>query len=198
MTLELPYAGPNRTWGIEESFVYPPKGSPLIPKGWKRKRDGRYSEEGFRLALYDVEQKVLTEYNHRFAGVDEKKAILTEEDAKTFLDYSYKHQWHSVGPKMGVVSTNKVTRVGGFLGIGSTKRVEVFQEEQVVGWIFEIRRPGYTEDLFAGFTREDVLTAANKILENTKDTDHDSALLLDSKRHVGFYPPKTLGEQFPT
>lgn len=194
MTIELPYAGPNRLWVIEEGTVYPPK-----PKDWKTKRDGKYSEQGFVLALYDTEVERIDQYTINAHRGDPPTLIRSEEDAQEYLKNQgrWADRIRSHGPAMGVESTNKKVRHGGFLGMGGKVEVLVFQEEKVVGWNFVRRRPNDRKDLPQGFGAEDVLKAARKLLKRARNSDHVSALYENDKRHVGDYPPKTLTEEFP-
>lgn len=200
MTLELPFAGPSRTWSIENSMIELPKGHPDIPKDWDSSEFGAYQVDGFALRLHEgreYELKTVLVGGGR-GGVE--TPITTEELAQIHIkgQRSYRHIV-SVGHKVGIESTSKVTRKGGFLGIGGTKTTEVFQEEKTYGWRFIEYTPIYNldESLHVGFTRDDVLKAAEKILQKQRDQDHEDALFQMSAQHIGFYPPKTLGEQFP-
>lgn len=196
MSLELPEPGPGRKWEIRESTVGLINGHKDLPTGWDSEKRGPYEVDGFILVLNQGREFTIESYSP--FGTSVRKRVDTEEEAEQYIRAQVSSRnIESLGPQLSVVSTSKVVRTGCFLGFGGTKEVKVFQEEKVAGWRFVEYSLICSDILPLGFSRDDVLKAANSILAKQRNRDHERALYEDSRRHVGFYPPKTLGEQFP-
>lgn len=201
MSIELPYAGPNHVWSIGEKSHYPDKGDADYPEDWDADKKGTYSVIVPALMLHHY--YVQGQDSGRICGPNGWYSIslFTEENAKTFAAFlsdrgeRYDVPVEPVGPWYSDEAQEVVRYEGGFLGIGRKKIVT--HEKKLQGWQFKKPSRELYKPLPEGFTQRNVLEAAEDLLTEKRNKDHERALRMESQRHFGFYPPKKLSEQFP-
>lgn len=203
MSIELPYAGPNHVWSIGEKRRVVKKGEPDYPENYDEDRYGPFAIQAPALILnvYVIDGQSNGNIIDRKTDSYHSVTLTTEENANAWAEYMAEHHKRDgytvepVGPWYSDYTEEVVRFEGGFLGIGR-KRV-VTHEKKLLGWNFKKPRAGEYKFLPEGFTQRDVLEAAQDVLTEKRNTDHVRALRMETNRHIGYYPPKKLSEQFP-
>lgn len=204
MSIELPYPGPNHIWSIGKQRRRIKEGEPGYPEDWNENRHGFYYvlEPSVILHRYYIHSQNTGSIESQNGHGERLISLTNAENAQEWADYmsNRNHRLDSgpaepVGPWYSEYEEGVVSYEGGFLGLGRKKVVTY--EKKLLGWKFKMTTPEVWKFIPEGFTQKDVLEAAQNTLAEKRNKDHEKALLDESERHFGFYPPKKLSEQFP-